>query len=84
MGPIDTPGTTAYNATHPLEQVSDFDPEAQRRKVAMALQFQRGMNKHPWARFANSALQAWNMNREIPNPNTPVPPATDPYKGYGD
>lgn len=82
MDPIDTPGTTAYNAAHP--QVIGFDPEAQRRKVAMALQLQRGMNKHPLSQFANTALQAWNMSRKMPGPTQPAAPPPDRYEGYGD
>lgn len=50
-----------------------FDPEAQRKKVAMALMAQRGMNKqHPWGQLGNTALQAWNMNRTIPRPTQPL------------
>ncbi len=39
-----------------------------RKKVAMALQYQRGlMKKSPIGDAANSLLQVWNMNRQLPN-----------------
>lgn len=50
-----------------------FDPEAKRRKVAMALQAQRGMGQqHPWGQMANTAMQLWNMKRTIPKPTVPM------------
>lgn len=60
-----------------------FDPEMQRKKVALALSMQGKMNKHPWGQAANQMLQVWNMKRDIPKPITAstMPPPADPMAG---
>lgn len=71
----------------PAAPIDPSDPEGQRKKVALALQLQRGMNKHPWAQMANTGLQIWNQNRTLPRPQAPVAPAmmdpTAPLPGGG-
>jgi hypothetical protein len=50
-----------------------YDPELQRKKVALALQMQGKMGKpHPWGQMANTALQVWNLHRQMPKPTVPL------------
>lgn len=65
-----------------------LDPEAQRRKVAMALQYARGLQKpSPIGDFANMALQMWNMKRRMPGTpppsQGPMQPPASPIDWYG-
>lgn len=52
------------------EEQAEF--EANRKRIAQALQMQRGMGRpNAMGQFANTALQAWNMARKMPQKMAP-------------
>lgn len=63
--------------------MGQIDPETQRKRVAMALQLQRGMLKHPWGQLANQALSIWNMKRAMPAPSQSMPSSSYPIETVG-
>jgi len=72
MNPTPPPDAMAPST----DMTGSMDP---RQKVALALQYQRGMGKQtPMGNMANTMLQVWNKYRTLPT-NTPTAPATPGY-----
>ena len=85
--PAVTPAANTPALLPTAEQRAEF--EANRKRIAMALQMQGRMGKQtPMGQFGNMALQAWNMSRKMPERMAPptAPGIADavptPFGGY--